>query len=481
MSCVIGQKDNSEDFDESSTINSLMPLNVQKRKLLLHPIIDTFVMIKYNSYAVLFLATILARLAFALLITGLTVNYPINANQTMTENHKKPSRNNTDARLELPSKSVIFWICFSLLAILTCILLASCVLKLISDLRQRCKGKTKGFFWLLFEIGGVIVYAIALVYLILLTQDFQNQKLNAVVKFSSALLVLLSWVNFTASLRFLLLGKFYCLGNYISMLTHVAKKVAIFFLLYVAVLIGFTLTFYLTLPEDFENPLGLTKTLAMMIGELDFGSDNKDLLRNIIFFVFAVAVTIVISNLLIGLTVSDVADLLEKAKMDGMEFKLAEITKMDDSILMMKLSDTLACCTNWSHMISGQDQPDQEVISKQTRVFSNFKAQVAILPNRAKPGFIQTESIVQVFEVIFQIIFPETRYISQMHRNEKDQRVIGDPWSYLGINTFVYGSTAGKSVEAAQRLENENGLELKKSTSLSCAEWSRDSTLRATN
>merc|ERR1719266_1428318 len=147
-----------------------------------------------------------------------------------------------------------------------------------------------------------------------------------------------------------------------------------------------------------------------MIGELDFGSDNKDLLRNIIFFVFAVAVTIVISNLLIGLTVSDVADLLEKAKMDGMEFKLAEITKMDDSILMMKLSDTLACCTNWSHMISGQDQPDQEV---------------AILPNRAKPGFIQTESIVQVFE---------------MHRNEKDQRVIGDPWSYLGINTFVYGS-----------------------------------------
>merc|ERR1740123_1386663 len=66
-----------------------MPLNVQRRKLLLHPVIDTFVMIKYNSYAVLFLTGILMRLLFSLLITGLTVNYPINVdydvNKTMND------------------------------------------------------------------------------------------------------------------------------------------------------------------------------------------------------------------------------------------------------------------------------------------------------------------------------------------------------------------------------------------------------------
>ena len=36
-----------------------MPLNVQMRKLLLHPVIDTFIMIKYNSYAITFLTMIL--------------------------------------------------------------------------------------------------------------------------------------------------------------------------------------------------------------------------------------------------------------------------------------------------------------------------------------------------------------------------------------------------------------------------------------
>ena len=44
--------------------------------------------------------------------------------------------------------------------------------------------------------------------------------------------------------------------------------------------------------------------------------------------------TVVISNLLVGLTVSVVAQLLEHAKMDGMEFKLEQIIGMDSSLLM---------------------------------------------------------------------------------------------------------------------------------------------------
>ena len=431
---MIGQRDNYwDEFDETSAIKSLMPLNVQRRKLLLHPIIDTFVMIKYNSYAVLFLATILMRLVFALLITGLTVDDSVNKtmngtmdemnetinermnemneiNETINDIHSRPpawmsSTNNhnnrssgksTASQLSTTPKTIVhndsanvkrlniealaeaieisdsakakpavFWICISLLFILTFLLLASNLCALASDLRLRCKGKTKGFFWLLFEIAGVLVYILALAYLFLLTKEVTDQRLNAILDFSSALMVLLSWINFTASLRFLLLGKLYCLGNYISMLTQVAKKVAIFFLLYVAVLVGFNLAFYLSLPESekFENPFGITKTLAMMVGELEFDDTfgEQDFFRNMLFFVFALAVTIVISNLLIGLTVSDVAELLEKAKMDGMEFKLAVINQVDNSWIMMKLSCVLACCTNWSHLISGQDQLDMEV------------------------------------------------------------------------------------------------------------------------
>ena len=43
------------------------------------------------------------------------------------------------------------------------------------------------------------------------------------------------------------------------------------------------------------------------------------------FAIFVISVTVVISNLLVGLTVSVVAQLLEHAKMDGMEFKLEQI------------------------------------------------------------------------------------------------------------------------------------------------------------
>ena len=410
---MIGHKNNHcFEFDERSTIGSLMPLNVQRRKLLLHPVIDTFVMIKYNSYAVFFITTILMRLLFSLLMTGLTVNYPIetinmnemNAAMNETINAREAAlvsvKNNNTAlngtlrNITLPlsttpdtfvhndsdnferlniedfaeisesakDRPAVFWICFSFLFILTLSLLAGSVWALVRDLRLRCEGKTKGFFWLLFEIAGVLVYIIALAYLFLLTKDIENPQLSAIVNFVSALLVLLGWINFTASLRFLLVGKFYCLGDYISMLTQVAKKVAIFFLLYVAVLVGFTIAFYLTLPEEFDNPIGITKTLAMMTGELEFGDTfgDKDFFRNILFFVFTLAVTVVISNLLVGLTVSDVAELLENAKMDGMEFKLEEITQMDNSWIMKWLSRMLP--RNMSHMISGQDQFDFEVI-----------------------------------------------------------------------------------------------------------------------
>ena len=360
-----------------------MPLNVQMRKLLLHPVIDTFIMIKYNSYAITFLTMILMRLLFCLLITGLVVNYPINTDGPLDETTytfinsthlrqssslNSSSTNPTSRRFisdQAMNKPALFWICLSALAVLTLCLLASSLVALVYELRLRWDKKTKNCLWILADIAGILVYILVFGYLFLLTRDVLTPELKAMVRFTSALLVLASWINFTSSLRFLLLGKFYCLGNYIAMLTHVAKKVAIFFGLYAAVLYGFTLAFYLTMHDEFDNPFGITKTLAMMTGELDFGDTfgDKDKYRQLLLAVFVISVTIVISNLLVGLTVSDVAQLLEQAKMDGMEFKLEQIVNMDNSWVMKGIELVLSC-TNYSHMISKQDQRDQEVIWK---------------------------------------------------------------------------------------------------------------------
>ena len=64
------------------------------------------------------------------------------------------------------------------------------------------------------------------------------------------------------------------------------------------------------------------------------GGTHKDKETYKQFAIFVILVTIVISNLLVGLTVSVVAQLQEHAKMEGMEFKLEQIISMDNSLLM---------------------------------------------------------------------------------------------------------------------------------------------------
>ena len=88
----------------------------------------------------------------------------------------------------------------------------------------------------------------------------------------------------------------------------------------------------------------------------------------------------------------------------------------------------------------------------------------------------------QVFEVSHHPFSgPNNTHICQMKRNNDDQRVIGEPWAYLGVNTFVYGSTVDKAIEAAQSLEKEAYINLKKgSTGDVSIGLSRQSTLKST-
>ena len=70
-----------------------------------------------------------------------------------------------------------------------------------------------------------------------------------------------------------------------------------------------------------------------------------------------------------------------------------------------------------------------------------------------------------------------------MDRNQNDQRVIGEAWGYLGINTFVYESTVDKAIEATQRIKEQDCGDLKKGSSNSLQMsigLSRESTLKST-
>ena len=177
----------------------------------------------------------------------------------------------------------------------------------------------------------------------------------------AALIITIHWGSLTTSLRFLMIGKLYNLGFYVRMLDQIIQKVAFFVLLYSPILMGFTMGFNILMPEVFEGRLQISRTVAMTIGEFDYDDKFNSDIRSSTFFsrtafvFFAILCPIILSNLLIGLTVSDVEDLIKNAHISGLGFKVRIIDLLDDSRTMKLLSFFAMKFGRQSHLISYSD------------------------------------------------------------------------------------------------------------------------------
>ena len=79
--------DYQKNLDEVTVIDCLQPLTKSKMNVLMHPLINTFVMIKYNSFALIFIFILLMKLIHAILISGLAVTeLPTKENCTLANN-----------------------------------------------------------------------------------------------------------------------------------------------------------------------------------------------------------------------------------------------------------------------------------------------------------------------------------------------------------------------------------------------------------
>ena len=79
--------DYQKNLDEVTVIDCLQPLTKSKMNVLMHPLINTFVMIKYNSFALIFIFILLMKLIHAILISGLAVTeLPTEENCTLANN-----------------------------------------------------------------------------------------------------------------------------------------------------------------------------------------------------------------------------------------------------------------------------------------------------------------------------------------------------------------------------------------------------------
>ena len=155
-------------------------------------------------------------------------------------------------------------------------------------------------------------------------------------KFIAATSIFLAWVNII-----LLLKHIPRVGLYIHMFVNVSKTLMYFILIYSPALLAFAFSFFILMPPEtkaFKNAwMSIMKVMAMLVGELDydetfmnnedFSVDNRDatILVQIISVCFIWFCSIVLMNLLVGLTVSEIDLLRSKAWQISLKEKTLEL------------------------------------------------------------------------------------------------------------------------------------------------------------
>ncbi|XP_045625444.1 transient receptor potential channel pyrexia isoform X2 [Procambarus clarkii] len=126
----------------------------------------------------------------------------------------------------------------------------------------------------------------------------------------AAVSVFFGWVELM-----MLCGRLPILGAHVLMFTRIAKSALKFIASFISLLIGFALSFMVLFYEKEEfGSFGrsLAKTLMMMVGELDYTGmvdSNTAYISYIVLMVFLFLVCVLMANLLIGLAVDDISNL----------------------------------------------------------------------------------------------------------------------------------------------------------------------------
>ncbi|XP_034936938.1 uncharacterized protein [Chelonus insularis] len=166
-----------------------------------------------------------------------------------------------------------------------------------------------------------------------------------------------SWQHHVAAVGILLVwmelmmvvGRFPMFGLYVQMFTQVSLNFFKFLGAYMCLIIGFSLGFSVLHQnyKSFMNPLvGLLKTIIMMSGELEFEDvffDKEAPLlyqgtAHLMLLAFVVLVTIILTNLMVGLAVSDIQELRRCAGLDRL-VRRAELVAHLESMLFSKFLD----------------------------------------------------------------------------------------------------------------------------------------------
>ncbi|PSN45985.1 Transient receptor potential channel pyrexia [Blattella germanica] len=156
----------------------------------------------------------------------------------------------------------------------------------------------------------------------------------------AAIGIFLTWLELMV-----LIGRFPIFGLYVQMFTTVAMNFAKFLFAYSCLFVAFSLSFGVLFPyyKSFQSTIwSLMKTIVMMSGELEFEdifygpAVLYPITAHLIFLAFVLLVTVILTNLMVGLAVNDIQGLQQSAGLDRL-VRQAELVAHLESMLFSKL------------------------------------------------------------------------------------------------------------------------------------------------
>lgn len=157
----------------------------------------------------------------------------------------------------------------------------------------------------------------------------------------AAIVIFLVWLELM-----MIVGRFPIFGLYVQMFTKVAVNFAKFLLAYCCLLVAFGLSFgvlFNSYPAFKKIHWTLLKTITMMSGELEFEDIfygdvpiQFPVTSHGMFFAFVLLVTIILTNLLVGLAVNDIQGLQASAGLDRLT-RQAELVARLEGLFFSKI------------------------------------------------------------------------------------------------------------------------------------------------
>lgn len=323
------------------------------RRLLLHPIIDTFLFLKWQRIRQYYFFNIFAYTAFLILLTAYVLIYFgtfIDPSEATHQNETEVASLNSPAEESIADQGMtVEKMKEALMENLVIKFLLKAVISIFALYIAVREGVQFCVSWRLYvsrlenwlEIS-IVVLTFVLLFLPLSAGPQQSL---------SAWLVLFSWIEFI-----LLLGRHPYLAVYITMFTTVTYNFLKFIIMFSFMIVAFSISFYLVFQVDDNFKTyhqSLLKTIAMTTGEIEYTDlplSTLPVSSHLLFVLFVFLIVLVLMNLLNGLAVSDIQQIQQEAEIVSYSSRVELISYIESVFLASPfqriLPGPITCCEN---------------------------------------------------------------------------------------------------------------------------------------